>query len=221
MNKFLLAIALALASTPAFAQEPAPVRMEQNPLQYVQSCMPGPMYSMQFGAANRAKVLSSAYLNGGGNIRLNWGTQWKVTCDANGAVLACLHQTVNATISLGVGNDGGDGAGWTAVDSLSGVGAARCIQLTALTPTDFIKVSPASFKCNVAATSRDPTTRCGQCTTAGTGHTVGDPCYSSAYSTAECGSGGVCDATARPKGVYLSLVPVSASSVCYISRCDQ
>lgn len=226
MKKLLLATALALAPVAAFADPDVPstpVRIDPAPLQYMQSCMPGPAYSMKFSAANRAKLLqdpsvAAAAAPSWAPVRLGWGTQWKIACDANGAVLACLHQTTSTTVSLGLASTGGDGAGFIGSDgSNSGTGPGRCIALTAVTPTDFIKISPASFKCNRAASSRDPTTRCGRCSVAGTGHQVGDPCGTST----DCGSGGTCDANSRPAGVYLSLVPVSASSVCWISRCDQ
>lgn len=222
MKKFLLAIMLALTAPPALAQTPVPTRMESNPLQYMQSCMPGPAYSMQFTQAVDAKVFTvpgtgtNAYPYGS-RLLLRWGSQWKISCDANGAVLACLHQSLSATVSLGAGNDGGDGAGFTSADSAnSAPGQARCIAVTAATPTDFIKISPASFKCGVGVASRDPMTRCGRCTAVGAGYSIGAPCSSAA----DCGSG-TCDTTSRPDGVFLSLVPVSASSVCYLSRCDQ
>lgn len=223
MKKYLLAAVLALTTVPAFAQQPAPTRMEPNPLQYIQSCMPGPLYSTQFTQAVDAKVVTVPGSTSPGaypyatRLLLGWGTQWKISCDANGAVLACLHQTLSATISLGAGNDGGDGAGYTNADSAnSASGQARCIPVTAATPTDFIKISPASFKCSATATSRDPTTRCGRCSAVGNGYSLGAPCSSAS----DCGSG-TCDTTARPDGVFLSLVPVSASSVCYLARCDQ
>lgn len=224
MKKYLLAIVLALTTTPVFAQTPVPTRMESNPLQYMQSCMPGPVYSEQFSQAVRAKVIvvpgssSTGSYPYASRLLLGWGTQWKLSCDANGAVLACLHQTLGATVSLGLGNDGGDGAGYTTADSAnSATGQARCIAVTAATPTDFIKISPASFKCGVGVASRDPMTRCGKCTVVGAGYSFGAPCSSAS----DCGSGGTCDTTTRPDGVFLSLVPVSASSVCYLSRCDQ
>ena len=223
MKKYLLATMLALTSTNAFAQVPTPTRIEGNPLQYMQSCMPGPVYSAQFSQAVGAKVIVVPGSSSPGaypyasRLLLGWGSQWKLSCDANGAVLACLHQTLGATVSLGLGNDGGDGAGYTSVDSASSAaGQARCIAVTAATPTDFIKISPASFKCGVGVASRDPLTRCGRCSAVGNGYSVGAPCASAA----DCGSG-TCDTTTRPDGVFLSLVPVSASSVCYLSRCDQ
>lgn len=195
-----------------------PQRIEHNPEQYMQSCMPGPLYSIQFSAANRAKVMVSP--GGDGRLRLGFGSQWKVSCDANGAVMACLHQTLNATISLGLGSDGGDGAGWTTNDyPLSAAGPARCIALTAQTPTDFIKVTPASFQCNLSASSRDPLTRCGACgpLVSGAFH-QGDPCRVDA----DCGGTvGACLTGTRPVGTFISFVPVSAASVCWLSRCDQ
>lgn len=197
-----------------------PVRTEPNPLQYMQSCMPGPLYSIQFSAANRAKVLVSP--GGDGRVRLDFGTQWKVSCDANGIVLACLHQTLNATISLGLGSDGGDGEGWTTADfPTTPVGAARCVPLTAQTPTDFFKVSKASFACTQPASSRSPLTRCGYCGSlvSGAFH-QNDPCRVDA----DCGGtvGSCITGTNQGSGgVFISFVPVSASSVCHLSRCDQ
>ncbi len=227
--KYLLPLTLLLSllmSTAAMAepvQVSVPQRTETAPLQYIQSCMPGPLYSVQFTSALDAKVVVAPGATGTGTypysprLLLKWGSQWKVSCDANGAVLACLHQSLTPTISLGAGNDGGDGAGYTMDGASSSAGQARCIQLTAATPTDFIKIAPSSFGCSVGATARDPLTRCGRCSVAGSaGYTVGAPCASNA----DCGSG-TCDTANRPDGVFLSFVPVSASSVCYISRCDQ
>ena len=225
--KYLVATFLSLLLPAVALAEPVqvavPTRTEAAPLQYMQSCMPGPLYSAQFTSAIDAKVVavpgtSVATYPYGPRLLLKWGSQWKVSCDANGAVLACLHQALTPTISLGAGNDGGDGAGYTSADSTySSAGQARCIQLTAATPTDFFKVSPASFGCSVGATARDPLTRCGRCSVAGSaGYTVGAPCRIDA----DCGSG-TCDTTNRPDGVFLSFVPVSASSVCYLSRCAQ
>lgn len=226
--KYLVAIILSLLLPAVALAEPVqvtvPQRTEAAPLQYMQSCMPGPLYSIQFSQAVDAKVVVTPGSSSPGSypyasrMLLKWGSQWKVSCDANGAVLACLHQTLGATVSLGLGNDGGDGAGYTSVDSAnSAAGQARCMQLTAATPTDFFKVSPASFGCSVGATARDPLTRCGRCSVVGTGFSVGAPCAAAA----DCGSGGTCDTTNRPDGVFLSFVPVSASSVCFVSRCDQ
>lgn len=212
-------LALIVAQTPS-----APVRQENNPLAYMQSCMPGPLYGIQFSAANRAKVLLNV---DGSRARLNFGTQWKVSCDANGAVMVCLHQTLNATISLGLGNDGGDGAGYTSADSAnSAVGQARCLQLTPQTPTDFLKVTPASFQCKGAVSGRDPLTRCGACSSAASGTArEGDPCRVDADcgGTANSCQNGTSASAPRstPAGTFVSFVPVSASSVCWMSRCDQ
>lgn len=223
MKKLLPLIVALLVPALAFAEDTpqVPIRRDLDALQYMQSCMPGPAYSMKFSGANRAKVLkapdASSYAASTW-VRLDWGTQWKVACDNAGVVLACLHQTLAATVSLGISATGGDGAGLINFDSANtSSGPGRCLPLTAVNPMDVFKVSKASFKCDPAASSRDPTTRCGQCTVAGTAHTVGDPCASSS----DCGSGGTCSTTTRPKGVYLSLVPTVATSVCWVTRCDQ
>lgn len=219
----LFAFLLPSAALAEPVQVTVPQRTEAAPLQYMQSCMPGPLYSVQFTSALDAKVVVAPGATGTGSypyaprLLLKWGSQWKVSCDANGAVLACLHQSLTPTVSLGAGNDGGDGAGYAMDGTSSAAGQARCMQLTAATPTDFFKVSPASFGCSVGATARDPLTRCGRCSVVGTGFSVGAPCAAAA----DCGSGGTCDTTNRPDGVFLSFVPVSASSVCFVSRCDQ
>jgi hypothetical protein len=205
-----LALVALLAQT-----EGAPVRVEPNALQYMQSCTPGPSYGIQFSAANRAKVLTVPGTSA--PVFLPFGTQWKVSCNNAGAVLACLHQTQTTTVSLGIGSDGGDGAGWISHDAATTqAGPGRCIALTGEIGTDFVKVSQAAFSCSVAAGSRTPTTRCGRCTIASNGFSIGAPCSVNA----DCGASGTCS-TRSALGAYLSFVPVSASSVCWINRCDQ
>lgn len=207
-------IALALAAL--ISQTDAPVRQEANPLQFMQSCTPGPSYGIQFSAANRAKVLTVPGTSA--PVLLRFGTQWKVSCNNSGAVLACLHQTGTTTVSLGIGNDGGDGAGWISHDSaVTQAGPGRCLPLTGEIGTDFLKVSRAAFDCSLPASQRSPTTRCGRCTAVSNGFQLEAPCSVNA----DCGASGTCSTARSGSGAYISFVPVSASSVCWVSRCDQ
>lgn len=220
--KSALAVLVALAPLAANAQVVGPIppaapdRIEPNPEQYMQSCGLGKIYGVEGVTVGDAKQLIQS---SGRQILLPFGSQWRISSnDVDN--LFCLHQTLNATVSLGTNNRCGDGCGYTEFDvATSTSGYAPC-EFIAAGSSDIIKITPASF-----CTTRDsaglylcPLSRPGRCSAVGGDAAPGGPCAVDA----DCGSvGGVCDLTRKPTGVYMSVIPLATGGSGHAMRCPQ
>lgn len=176
------------------------------------SCAPGKTYGMSvFGAGDCKPLTDSGVFNDGQNVLLKWGQQVRVINHSDTLVMACLHQTLTTTVTMGPSNNGGWNAGDVTFDSASSSsGQGECITLGR--GFEYVKISKARWR-----NTSTPTYRPGRCTAVGDRAVLGGPCLIDA----DCGTGGTCSLTSANDGVYISICPAGTDPIVQVNVCGQ